>query len=215
MSPPTDGNRPDAGVAVAQQYLRRERPLSALVAIVVASLFIGTYLLTSLVPAVAVAAVLAVVVRAPVLRPHGTVRLRSDDDLETVRTAFAGPTPPVLVFQWGVADDVTTDDDTATYSTSYLFGLRSADVTVRTHTETTTHDGTRVVMEVTASNQPWATYTASIRADGDQTRIDVEYDSDRRFGLRRLPQQLFAHRYRDEALEAQGYTVIERESHLR
>lgn len=201
-------------MAVAQRYLERERPLSVLVAVVVVSVFFGTYLAMSLLPAVAVGAVLVVVVRAPVLRPHGTVRLRSGDDPATVREAFAGPTPPVLAFQWGIADEVTGEDGTATYAVSYLFGLRSADFTVRTRPESTTEGADEVELDVSANGQQWATYTATIRDAGDGTVVDVEYDSDRRFGLRRLPQQLVARRYRDEALEAQGYAVVERDSRL-
>lgn len=214
MPSPTGGDRRESAVAVAQRYLGRERPLSALVAVVVVSVFFGTYLATSLLPAVAVGAALVVVVRAPVLRPHGTVRLRSDDDPKTVREAFTGPTPPVLAFQWGIADEVASEDGATTYTVSYLFGLRSVDFTVRTRTGTTTDGAGQVELDVTTNGQQWATYTATIREDGDQTVVDVEYNSGRRFGLRRLPQQLVARRYRDEALEAQGYAVVERDSQL-
>lgn len=210
----TDDDRPEDAVAVAQQYLRRERPLSALVSVIVASVFLATYLVTALLPAVIVAAVLVVVVRAPVLRPHGTVRLRSDNGPEAVRAAFTGATPPVLAFQWGIADEVTTEDGTPTYAVSYLFGLRTTEVTVQRHTETTASGDARVELEVTMNGQPWATYTATIRDGGDQTVIDVEYNADRRFGLRRLPQQLVLQQYRDEALQVQGYSVVERDSHL-
>jgi len=44
--------------------------------------------------------------------------------------------------------------------------------------------------------------------------VDVEYMSTRRFGLRRVPQQLLAERYRDAALTAQGYTVVKRDAHF-
>jgi hypothetical protein len=170
--------------------------------------------MTSLLPAVVVGAVLGVVVRAPVFRPHGTVRVRSDDDPETVRAAFAGATPPMLAFQWGIADTVTTENGTATYTVSYLFGLRSADMAVHPHA-TTVDGNAHVELTVKTNDQEWSTYTATIRGDGDRTVVDIEYTSDRRFGLRRLPQRLVARRYRDAALEAQGYYVIERDSHIR
>jgi hypothetical protein len=70
-------------------------------------------------------------------------------------------------------------------------------------------------MDITMGGQPWATYTATSTADADGTVVEVEYDSNRRFGLRRVPQQILAHRYRDDALNAQGYVVVERESYLR
>jgi hypothetical protein len=64
------------------------------------------------------------------------------------------------------------------------------------------------------SDNPWATYIATICDADDQTIVDIEYTSTRRFGLRRVPQQLLAERYRDAALMAQGYTVIERDGHF-
>jgi len=64
------------------------------------------------------------------------------------------------------------------------------------------------------NDQPWATYTSKITNTNEDTIIEVEYTSNRRFGLRRIPQQLVANRYRDDALTAQGYTVIERDAHF-
>lgn len=204
---------PDAG-SVAKRYHSRERVLSGLVVVLAVSVFIGTYVLSSLLPAVVVAAVLVVVARAPVLESSGTVRLRADDDPETVVDAFTGPTPPVLAFQWGIADAVTTDGRTATYPVSYLFGLRSTDVTVRSQSETLSGGEHRVELAITADDHPWATYTATVRGTDDHTVVDVEYTSNRRFGLRRVPQQLLAERYRDAALATQGYSVVERDSHF-
>ncbi|WP_226023924.1 hypothetical protein [Halomicrobium salinisoli] len=205
---------PPEAVSIAEQYSRRERPLSAFVVLLAVSAFLATNLLTSLLPAIAVAAVSIVVARAPILQSYGTVHLRTDDDPETVVESFTGPTPPVLAFQWGLADEVETADETVTYRTSYLFGLRTAAVTVHREAETAA-DGTRSVeLDVTANDQPWATYAVTIRAGDDHTVVDVEYESNRRFGLRRLPQQFVADRYRDDALTAQGYTVVERDSHF-
>jgi hypothetical protein len=51
---------------------------------------------------------------------------------------------------------------------------------------------------VTAGGRPWATYVVSIDERGGETVVDVALASDRRFGLRRLPQWLLARRYRDE-----------------
>jgi len=69
-------------------------------------------------------------------------------------------------------------------------------------------------LEILVNDKPWATYTARISDDDDHTTIDVEYTSDRRFGLRRVPQQLLAKRFRDAAIMAQGYTVVERDAHF-
>lgn len=203
--------RRQAARTVAKQYLRRERPLSVLSAGLVVAVFLGTFLATSLVPALVVGAVLVAVVRAPLVQSHGTVRLRTDDDVESVVETFAGPTPPVLAFQWGVADEITTTDGAVTYHLSYLLGLRSVAMTVRTQTNTTPCGERRVELELTVNDQPWATYTATISEHNGQTVIDCEYTSDRRFGLRRVPQRSIAARYRDESLAVQGYTVLERD----
>lgn len=198
-------------MAVARRYLSRQRVVSSLVAVLVASVFVGTLLLSSLLPALAVGAVLVAVVRAPVIQPSGTVRLRTDADAEAVVNSFAGPTPPVLPFHWGIADRITTDGDTATYRVSYLLGLRSVDVTVRSRTDTTPTGDRRVELEVTVDDRPRSTYTATVSRRSDRTVVEYEYTANRRFALRRLPQRIVADRYRDEALAVQGYTVVERD----
>jgi hypothetical protein len=52
----------------------------------------------------------------------------------------------------------------------------------------------------------------AVREDDEGTVVDVDVEADRRFGLNRLPQQFVAGRYRREALDAQGYTVVERDA---
>ncbi|MFC7250924.1 hypothetical protein ACFQJ5_13880 [Halomicroarcula sp. GCM10025324] len=207
-------DRPQEAVDVAKRYLRRERPLSALVVVVVVSMFLGTFLATSLLSALVVGAILVVIARAPLIQSNGTTRLRTDDDSDVVVNAFTGPTPPVLAFQWGIADEITAGENTVTYRISYLFGLRSVESIVRSQTETTPSGARRVELDVTVNGQPWATYTVTVSTDNDRTSIDIEYTSNRRFGLRRIPQQIVAERYRNEALTAQGYTVVERDTNF-
>lgn len=214
MPSTTDIEQPPQVRTVALRYLRRERPLSALVGLGVASVFIGTFLVTSLLPAVGVGALLVIVIRAPLIQSHGTVRLRTDAPPDTVVDSFTGPTPPVLALHWGIADEITTGDRTATYRTSYLFGLRSTELTVETRTERTSPGEHRVTLELTSNDRPWATYSATITRTPDQTRIAVTHTSDRRFGLRRLPQWIVAERYRAETLTAHGYTVVERDTQI-
>ncbi|WP_318566947.1 hypothetical protein [Salinigranum marinum] len=203
-------DRPREAHAAAQRYLRRERPLSALIVVLAVAGFLGTFVATSLAPAVAVGGLLIVVARAPIIESRGTVRLRTDEDAESVAESFTGPTPPILVFQWGIADGILTGDGTVTYRLSYLFGLRSAEVTVETRTDRTPDDGRRIELEVTVDGQPWSTYVVTVDTRDDGTVVEYEYTADRRFGLRRVPQRIVANRYRDEALEAQGYAVVER-----
>lgn len=214
MPSTNDIERSQEALNVTKRYLRRERPLSALVVALAVSVFPGTYLATSLLPAVVVAAILLIAVRAPVFQSRGIIRLQTDDDLGTVVDEFTGPTPPVLALQWGVANEVTTEDSMAIYPVSYLFGLRSVEVAVDTHTDTTANGGYLVESEVTLNDQPWATYTSIISSTNEHTIIEVEYTSNRHFGPRRIPQQLLAKRYRDDVLTAQGYTVVERDAHF-
>jgi hypothetical protein len=216
--PSTDDlGRPRDARAVAERYRRYERPLSALVAAAVMIAFLATFLATSPVAAVAVAAVLLVVVRAPLFETRGTVRLETDASPGAVVDAFTSPTPPVLAFQWGIADAVSADGDgdAVTYEVSYLFGLRSVAVTVTARTDADTDDGERTVdLEITANGAPWATYAVRVAPADDRTVVTYDYEADRRFGLRRLPQRFLVRRYRDAALAAQGYTVIDRDSRI-
>ncbi|ERG97505.1 MAG: hypothetical protein J07HQX50_01532 [Haloquadratum sp. J07HQX50] len=202
--------RPDPALAVAEQYLRRERLLSTLMVILVLSTLFGTFLVASLLPAVIVGAVLLVAIRVPLIQPDGTASLRTDDDVETVIESFTGPVPPVLVFQWGIADEIISKESTVTYRISYLFGLRSTEITVHSRTITTQNRESQVELEVTANEQPWSTYTVTIHQQSDQTAITYDYTADRRFGVRRVPQRIIAKRYRNKALSEQGYTVVER-----
>lgn len=200
--------------SLTRRYQWLDRIAGGSVALVVVALFLGTYLATDLLPAVAVAAVLVVVVRTPVFQSRGTVRLRTDERPETVLERFTGPRPPILAFQWGVADEVTTEEHGTTYSFSYLFGLRSAAMTVHTRTESTADGTDRVDLRITVNGTPWGTYTATIDGTDTGSVVDVEYTSDRRFGLRRLPQQVLGKRFHDSVLGAQGFTVVTRETNV-
>jgi len=204
-------DRPEEAVAVAKRYLRRERPLSALIVVLAVVVFLGTFVTTSLVPAVAVGTLLIVVVRVPIIEPRGTARLRTDEDVESVIGSFVGPTPPILVFQWGLADEITTEGGSVTYRLSYLFGLRSVEMTVETRTAHTPDGDCRIELELTVGDQPWSTYVVTVDTRDDHTVVEYEYTANRRFGLRRLPQRLIARPYRGEALRAQGYVPIGRD----
>jgi hypothetical protein len=203
-------NRPREALDIAKRYLRRERPLSALIVVLAAAGFLGTFITTSLAPAVVVGGLLIIVARAPIIESRGTVRLRTDEDTGSVAESFTGPTPPILVFQWGIADEIRTGGEAVTYRLSYLFGLRSVEVTVDTRTDHTPDGGLRIELEVTVGGQPWSTYVVTVDTRDNGTVVEYEYTADRRFGLRRVPQRIVANRYRDEALEAQGYAVVER-----
>ncbi|WP_313690603.1 hypothetical protein [Halobellus marinus] len=70
-------DRPREARAAAQRYLRRERPLSALIVVLAVAGFLGTFIATSLAPAVVVGGLLIIVARAPIIESRGTVRLQN------------------------------------------------------------------------------------------------------------------------------------------
>ncbi|ELZ42694.1 hypothetical protein C471_01840 [Halorubrum saccharovorum DSM 1137] len=127
--------------SVARRYHRAERAVSWLTALAAAGAFLAAFAAFSPLPALGVAVALVVALRVPVFRRRGTVRLRSEAAPEAVVDEFASATPPVLAFQWAVADEVVRVGDgnedgggdgsdpesgsDATYEFSYLLGLRS------------------------------------------------------------------------------------------
>jgi hypothetical protein len=209
-----DYERANAVHAVVHRYRRLERPLSWLVVVSVGVVCAGVYTLTSLVPAVAAGVLAAIALRVPVWQSSGTMTLYTNDAPDRVVESFTGPRPPVLAFQWGLADDVEIDGDSVCYEISYLFGLRTIEVVVRAETVTLPNGDRQVELTVTEGGHPWGTYAATIGREAGHTAVTIEYTADQRFGLRRVPQQLLAARYRDEALSVQGYDVVDRTSRV-
>lgn len=203
----------DALVAAVGRYHRVERIVNWALALSVAGAFLAAVAAVSLWPGVAVAAALAVALRVPVYRRRGSYRLRTGAPVETVAREFASARPPVLAFQWSLADEVRTGGTAdATYEVSYLFGLRSASIDVATDRRETDSGSAVVDVEGTADGRPWGAYTITVReADDGATVVDVELASTRRFALRRLPQAWLAGRYYADILGAQGYEVAGRE----
>lgn len=209
----TDVDVPERAASVARSYHRRERLASGAPALVVGTFVAVAFLRMPLLSATIAGVVALAAIRVPVFRTGGTARLATDADPETVRAEFRGPTPPPLAFQWGVADRVRLTDGGGVYELSYLFGLRSAELATEVRSRAAEGGEPTGDFEilVTAGGRPWGTYGVSIRERDGGTELDVEVASDRRFGLRRLPQALLAERYRDDALEAQGYSVLDRD----
>lgn len=206
---------PPEAAKVARRYRRVERPVTAAVAALVVVLFVVSYLQMPLLQAAVVGVVLVALVRTPVVRSRGTVRLESVDDPEAVREEFGGSTPPILALQWGVADEVRRTDDGAVYDVTYLFGLRSTTMEAEVRpidARASVVDGAAADLEivVTGNGRPWATYDVTIDGREAGTVVDIEFESDRRFGLRRVPQWLVAECYREAAIEAQGYSIVQR-----
>ncbi|ELZ01255.1 hypothetical protein [Natrialba aegyptia] len=96
----------------------------------------------------------------------------TDTAPDAVRADFESMSPPVLAFQWGLADTVRPTEDGGSYEVSYLFGLRSETMTTEIRPFLPADDFELVV---TADGQPWATYTVSIRDRVGTTGMDIEW----------------------------------------
>lgn len=217
-----DVDVPPAAAMVVGRYHRIERAASTGVALLV-GLVCGVALTTRpLAEGLLVTAIAIGVVRVPVLRSAGSVRLATDADPDAVRADFESPTPPMLAFQWGIADEVRETAQGAAYHISYALGLRSAEMrtTVTDHRERSATDedaDDSLIVRVTVGGREWGTYTVTIDDTGSAdagTIVDVTMTADRRFGLRAIPQILAVKRYYQAVMAAQGYTVVERERSL-
>jgi len=207
-------DRPSGAVAVARRYRRLERPLSGVVALSVGVTAAAALFVLGLVPGLVVALAVVALVRVPVFESGGSARLVSGADPAAVRADVEGPTPPFLAFQWGIADEVRPTADGSAYELSYLFGLRSVRLVTEVRPLGDGGPDADLELVVTADGRPWGTYTVSVDGTGDGAVLDVEWESDRRFGLNRLPQWLVAEHYRGDVLVAQGYAVEERDASL-
>jgi hypothetical protein len=219
------------------RYRRAERAVSWTLALLAAGAVLAAVTALSLWPGVAVAGLLLLALRAPAFRRRGTARLRTDAPPATVVREFASGKPPILAFQWAVADEVREVDDgptdsadedasgtAATYEFSYLLGLKTVELDLSVDAsdgdalggavdagESERRPVATVEIEGTAGGKPWASYAVAVReaADGGSV-VDVELRPTRRFDLRRLPQGRVAERYYADVLAAQGYEVVER-----
>ncbi|MYL15484.1 hypothetical protein GLW36_02330 [Halorubrum terrestre] len=140
-TPATDPDAPNVR-SVVGRYRRAERAASWTLALIAVGAFLAAVAALSFWPGAAVGAVLLVALRVPLFRRRGSTRLRTDATPEAVVREFATATPPILAFQWVVADEVRRDGATdptdsvgedasgadATYEFSYLFGLKTVEL---------------------------------------------------------------------------------------
>ena len=211
--PSSTNSAPAAALdAVVTRYHRLERTASGATGLFVGLAAAGLVLLLPLWQGVLAAGSVWAGFRVPVFTTGGHARLRTPLSPQTIQQSFAGPRPPVLPLQWGIADEITPLERGAQYDLSYLFGLRS--ITMETTLTETPAAATDFELRVTAGDAPWGTYGVTLIEDADATVIEITVESDRRFGLRGLPSWLIAQRYYDPALTAQGYTVVSRERSL-
>ncbi|MFC5133698.1 MULTISPECIES: hypothetical protein [Haloferacaceae] len=223
--------------SVVRRYHRAERAVSWLVVLVVVAAVLAGFRALDPLPAALVAVAVVVIVRVPIVCRGGHTRLAADAEPSTVASEFRSVTPPVLAFQWGIADGIEAGDDEdigggsderspirATYRESrreptasavggcQLFGLRSVSLDVEVRS-VGTESGALETLQVsgTADGRPWGRYRVSIREGDSRTVVDVEVTTDRRFDLRSVPQTLVAERFFEAALAAQGYRVVDRD----
>lgn len=199
---------PAAVESVVRRYERTQRVLSLSVAAVSVVAVLAAFVALPYLVALGLSLGALVLLRLPLLTTDGTIRLQTDADLETVRRAFAGETPPILPFHWGLADDIRETDDGAAYEISYLFGRRSITVTVETRA-VSDDPNADLEIDVAEAGQPWGTYSVALEENDETTHVTIDAASDRRFTLNRVPQTIAAARYQQAAYAAQGYAVVE------
>ncbi|SEH12358.1 hypothetical protein SAMN04487967_0772 [Natronorubrum sediminis] len=200
--------------ALVRRYHRVERIWSIAIAVLVAIVAVVALFTLPLLVGLFVALGLLALARAPLITRTTTTSAVTDAGPSTVVSEFDDASPPNLVFQWGLADSVRATDDGGAYDFTYFFGLQSAtmdvDVDVRPGEPPETDLVATLEIVATTNGRSWGTHTVSVRDDGDETRLEIESTTDRRFGALFLVQGLVADRYYEDALAAQGYTVLER-----
>ncbi|RKS75915.1 hypothetical protein BDK61_4533 [Haloarcula quadrata] len=202
--------RPQQVLTIANSYLKRERPATALLPVAALLVVAGVFAVTSFLPAIVVGGLLTTGFLVPLIQPRGTVRLRTDTDVTSVVDSFTSPVPPILPLQWGTADEVVVEDGIPVYTLSYLFGLRSVEISLHRDSRSISDGSHRINLQLRMDGTPWSRYAVDVYDQDGQAEIEYEYEADQRLGLRRLPQRLIADRYFEAALRAQGYTVVER-----
>lgn len=202
---PSTAQRPTARdpPPALERYHRFERAGSWALALTAAVVAVLAYLSLPLLPGLAAVVLVAAVLRVPVFAPSGSMRLLSQADPEAVRAEFTGPTPPVLASQWGVADSVRSTEEGAVYELPSLMGLRTTTVRVESRTD---DDGT-IELAVSVGDRRRSTYAVDVAEHRGGAAVDIEWASDRRFGLRHAPGWLVAYRFRPAVYDALGYTL--------
>ncbi|AEH38624.1 hypothetical protein [Halopiger xanaduensis] len=208
MPSAASANGPAAVDAVVRRYGRMQGVLKVSVAAVSVVAVLAAFAALPYLVALCLSLGALVLLSVPLFTTAGTIRLRTEADLETVRRDFAGERPPILPFHWGLADAVRSTDGGTDYEIPYLFGLRSVTITVETRTVSDDPDAD-LEIEVREADRPWGTYSVALEERDDATHATVEVESDRRFPLNRLPQTIATARYQQMAYEAQGYVVVE------
>jgi len=220
---------PDDVRTAARRYWRRTLAVRALLG--VGYFVVSIVILFSLpfLPALALIAVLLVTLVAPVFTSGGTIELTTDRSPAAVREEFTEGMPPLLGFQAALADDIRLTATGAEYDLSGLGGVRSTTFRVETKhladgDSDAASDDSGVNADaasdadfaavVTVGDEPWARYWVTTSDCGAETAVRITVVRHRRVGIRRLPDLLFARRYRRRLFEPQGYTLVEENTSL-
>lgn len=211
-STPTDTAIDPEIVSLARRYRRLERLLSVVLAIVAIIAIVATVVLLPFLSALIFVILILLFLRIPLFTVDGSMEMETTAAPEAVQRDFESTTPPVLAFQWAIADDIQSTRDGCVYEFSYLFGLRS--ITMETEI-TSDPDRRSVKLSSRSAGRAWGIYTVSITERSGITTIEIELASDRRFELARLTQLAAAAYYQRQVLETQGYTPLSRARSVR
>lgn len=204
-------DRQEAVNGLVRRYLIAERSLRVALISIILFIFFAIYVRTSIFLSVIVAAGMVVCIRLPIIKPRGTVQLETDLNADTVAASFSGDMPPMLAFQWGLADEIYSEGTVTKYKISYLFGTQTVEMAINTRAIVTPEQAYQVEIDVSGEEKPWAQYQVVTRQGAERRVIEYKYEAARRFSVLRLFQRIIANRYRDDVLAVQGYTLRNRQ----
>lgn len=194
-------------VTIAEHYRRLERILR--LGVVLFAIIVCIALVLRFPRWIAVPLVILVLgsLAVPLFDIAGTIQLKSMEDPDVVLTDFASQLPPVLGFQWALADSIQETADGVSYEFTHLFGILTT--SLRTNIAVDQANG---IVELTCfeNDSPWGSYLVFVNPTEDGTEVTLKVTADRRYELVRLTQLVAAAYYQDTMFETQGYEVCNR-----
>lgn len=201
---------------LARGYWRRVLALRGALGVIWFVLCVSMFFVLPSLPAIVVIALLIVLLAVPLYKSGGDIELTTGRDADTVADDFAGSVPPILALQAVLADEIRRTETGFEYDLSSALGLWSTTMRIEIDRATDDPDPTKTgfTLDVSVGDQSWGTYAVTAREREGKTDVTIEAASNRRFGIRRLPDWVVARRYRDRLFDAQGYTLVAERSAL-
>ena len=197
--------------SVLRTYQRVELLLRGSIALFAAFLVIGMYWLGSFVGAILIALGIAALLRIPLIEPCTETRLWTEQSPEDVHATFAGPRPPVLAIQWGLADAIAHEGPGETqYTFTPMFRRGTGTMIVTTTVHGATASTGMCTIEAATTNHPWATLSIEWTEKEGGTIIDVIVHAERGFGLSYASQGIASYVLYDQILASQGLSITNR-----